>query len=200
MTQFHDTPARYLKTIQGALPLYDRLQEELIAAGSHIEVSRFLDLGAGTGETSRRCLKAHPGATVVAVDASAEMLDVAFAALGERVECHVGHLEDPLPDGPFELVVSALAVHHLTGPGKASLFRRVWECLTPRGVFVLGDVVAPDTPVPQPTPLDPAVDFPERLDDLVGWLRQAGFQPEVRWAEQDLVVVTASKDGVTASG
>lgn len=198
MAQFHDIPALYLKAMRDTLPLYDRLQKELIAAGSRIEVSRVLDLGAGTGETSRRCLEIHPGATVVAVDSSAEILDVALATLGERGECRVGRLEDPLPNGQFELVVSALAVHHLPGPGKADLFRRIWECLTTSGMFVLGDVIVPDTPVSQPTPLDPSVDFPERLDDLVGWLKQAGFQSEVCWAEQDLVVVAASKDEAAA--
>ena len=29
------------------------------------------------------------------------------------------------PAGPFDLVASALAVHHLDGPGKAELFRRL---------------------------------------------------------------------------
>jgi tRNA (cmo5U34)-methyltransferase len=193
MAQFHDTPDLYLKAMRGMLPLYDRLQDEVTAASSQVDASRILDLGAGTGETSRRCLKAHPQATIIAIDASIEMLDVAFATLGERAECRVAGLEDPFPAGPFELVVSALAVHHLRGPGKVHLFRRAWERLTPDGVFVLGDVVVPEQPACQPTPLDPAVDFPERLDDLVGWLKRAGFRPRVHWAEQDLVVIAASK-------
>src|SRR4249919_2522181 len=95
--------------------------------------SRLLDLGVGTGETSRRCLAAHPEAALIAIDASAEMLKVAAHALGERAEYSVGRLEDPLPQGPFELVVSALAIHHLDGGEKANLFRRIHECLAPAG-------------------------------------------------------------------
>jgi tRNA (cmo5U34)-methyltransferase len=155
-------------------------------------VSRLLDLGAGTGETSRRCLEAHPAATVVAVDASNDMLDIAAAVLGERAEFRLGRLEDPLPEGPFDLVVSALAVHHLDGPGKADLFRRIRECLAPGGRFVMADVVVPGAPVCRPAPLDSRVDRPDRLEDLVGWLRQAALRPEVPWAEQDLAVVAAS--------
>jgi tRNA (cmo5U34)-methyltransferase len=34
-------------------------------------------------------------------------------------------LEDPLPDGPYDVVVSALAVHHLAAASKADLFRRI---------------------------------------------------------------------------
>jgi tRNA (cmo5U34)-methyltransferase len=83
-------------------------------------------------------------------------------------------------------------VHHLDGPGKADLLRRIRECLAPGGPFVMADVVVPDAPVAQPTPLDQTVDLPDRLEDLLNWLRSAGLEPEVRWAEQDLVVVAAS--------
>jgi len=33
-----------------------------------------------------------------------------------RADLRVSRLEDELPPGPFDLVVSALAVHHLDGP------------------------------------------------------------------------------------
>jgi tRNA (cmo5U34)-methyltransferase len=104
----------------------------------------------------------------------------------------VGRIEDPLPDGPFELVVSGLAVHHLAGSGKADLFRRIRGRLAPGGRFVMADVVVPYKPVSQPAPLDRSVDLPDRLADLLAWRRNAGLEPEVRWAEQDLVVVAAS--------
>jgi tRNA (cmo5U34)-methyltransferase len=159
-------------------------------------VARLLDLGAGTGETTRRCLAAHPKATAVAVDASRDMLDVAAASADERVELLVGRLEDPLPEGPFELVISALAVHHLDARGKADLFARVSERLAGGGRFVMADVIVPDRPVPKPTPLVPEVDKPDRLADMLDWMRDARLTPTVRWAEQDLVVVAAEKTRV----
>ena len=73
-----------------------------------------LELGTGTGETARRLLEAHPDAFLVGVDASAEMLAVARSVLpGDRVDLRVGAIEEPLPEGPFDLVASALCVHHL---------------------------------------------------------------------------------------
>jgi tRNA (cmo5U34)-methyltransferase len=197
VTQYHDAPARYLELMREALPLYDRLQDELARAGSGGAVERILDLGVGTGETARRCLAAHPGATVVGIDASSDMLDVAAGVLGERAELRLARLEDPLPDGPFELVVSALAVHHLDGPGKADLFVRIRERMAPDGRFVMADVVVPEAPVAAPAPLDAAVDRPDRLADLVGWLDAAGLEPAVRWAEQDLAVVAAHDPSAT---
>jgi tRNA (cmo5U34)-methyltransferase len=177
--------------MRDALPLYDRLQEELVRASVGVAARRVLDLGAGTGETSRRCLDAHPSASVVAIDASQDMLDVAATVLGDRGVVRLGRLEDALPQGPFDLVISALAIHHLDSDGKAELFRRIRACLTPSGRFLMADVIVPDAAVTNPAPLDPTVDKPDRLDDLVVSLGRAGLQSEVRWAEQDLVVVAA---------
>lgn len=175
-----------------ALPSYDRLQEEVVLASADLQVSRMMDLGAGTGETSRRCLEMHPGVRIVAVDASEVMLQIAGDVLGSAAELRQGRLEDPLPAGPFDLVVSALAVHHLDGRGKADLFARIAERLRPEGRFVMGDVVLSDAPVAHPAPLDPTVDFPDRLDDILDWLLHAGLQPTVRWADGDLVVIAAN--------
>jgi tRNA (cmo5U34)-methyltransferase len=174
------------------VPLYDRVQEEVAVATEDIPVARMLDLGVGTGETSRRCLEAHPGATVVAIDVSQGMLDTAALVLGERAELRLGRLGDPLPEGPFEVIVSAFAVHHLDGRGKRDLFRRVAGRLAPAGRFVMADVVIPDEPIPEPTPLNPSEDKPDRTGDLLDWMRRAGLRPEVRWAEADLVVIAAS--------
>jgi tRNA (cmo5U34)-methyltransferase len=193
VAQYHDAPARYLELMRSALPLYDRLQDELVLATADLDAPRILDLGAGTGETARRCLEVHPEARVVALDASEGMLAIAAEVLGDRATLCPGGLEDPLPEGPFELIVSALAVHHLDGPGKADLFCRVAARLAPGGRFVLADVVVPPVPVARPAPLDPAVDRPDRLDDLVDWLEQADLEPHVRWVEGDLAVVAASR-------
>jgi tRNA (cmo5U34)-methyltransferase len=190
--QFHDAPARYLDLMRKHVPLYDRVQEEVVLASIDQQVSRLLDLGVGTGETARRCLEAHPEATAICLDSSPNMLDAAASVLGERAELRLGRLEDPLPEGPFELVVSAFAVHHLDGVGKASLFQRIADVLSAEGRFVMADVVIPDTPVPEPTPLSPGEDLPDRTDDLVEWMSRAGLEPEVRWACGDLAVIAAA--------
>jgi tRNA (cmo5U34)-methyltransferase len=192
MVRFLHAPEHYLQIMRGAISRYDRLQDEIVAAVAGLPATRILDLGVGTGETSRRCLEAHPAAAVVAIDASEDMLAVAAAALDERTELRHARLEDPLPPGPFDLVVSALAVHHLDGPGKADLFARIRERLAPQGRFVMADVIVPDAPVAEPTPLVEPVDKPDRLDDQLAWLRDAGLAPDVRWAEQDLVVVACA--------
>ena len=155
-----------------------------------------LELGTGTGETARRLLEAHPDAFLVGVDSSAEMLAVAGAALPtERVDLRVGAIEEPLPAGPFDLVASALCVHHLSGPEKADLFGRVLSVLRPGGRFVLADVVVPVDPVEATTPLTPGFDRPSSLSDQVAWLLDAGFEVRVCWSSGDLAVVAADAPG-----
>jgi L-threonylcarbamoyladenylate synthase len=189
--QYHFNPDTYADMIQTDIPQYARMQEELTAA-SGSGARRVLELGTGTGETARRLLEAHPEAFLVGVDESAAMLGVAASVLpGDRVDLRVGEIEAQLPDGPFDLVASALCVHHLSGPQKADLFARVFSVLRPGGRFVLADVVVPVDPADATTSLTPGFDQPSPLADQVGWLRDAGFEVRVCWESGDLAVVAA---------
>jgi tRNA (cmo5U34)-methyltransferase len=196
---YHFTPESYLTMMREAVPGYDRLEDETLAA-TGVGARSVLELGIGTGETARRVLDRHPGAQLVGIDASPGMVTVARASLpSDRVELQVGRLEDPLPEGPFDLVVSALAVHHLEGTRKADLFRRIAGRLDPAGRFVLADVVKPVDPsyvVVDPsyvvTAIDPGIDHPSELDEQLAWLEAAGLVPEVTWTHRDLVVIVGS--------
>ncbi len=108
-------------------------------------------------------------------------------------ELHMARLEEPLPAGPFDLVVSALAVHHLPGRAKHELFRQIADALRPGGRFVLADVVVPDDPADIVTPIDGVYDVPSRLDEQLEWLEAAGLSPAVTWCRRDLAVVTADR-------
>ncbi len=104
-------------------------------------------------------------------------------------------LVDPLPAGPFDLVVSALAIHHLEGPDKAALFARIAGVLRPGGRFVLGDVVIPLDPADVVTPVTrgprPALDAADQLR----WLADVGLEAAEVWSERDLVVLRADRPG-----
>jgi 2-succinyl-5-enolpyruvyl-6-hydroxy-3-cyclohexene-1-carboxylate synthase len=185
-------PETYLTWMRReGVPGYDRLQEEAVAATRDVPARSILELGTGTGETARRLLEARPDAVLVGVDANAAMLVAARERLDpDRVRLELRRLEDPLPDGPFDLVVSALAVHHLQGPEKGDLFRRVRAVLAPGGRFVLADVVVPRDPDAAVTPLSD-VDFPSTADEQRRWLADAGFDATVTWEEGDLAVLAA---------
>jgi L-threonylcarbamoyladenylate synthase len=189
--QFHFRPDTYLTEIRTEIAGYDAFQDA-VASASGEGARRILELGTGTGETARRLLARHPDAEFVGIDETPEMLDVARADLGgDQVLLRVARLQDELPPGPFDLVASALCVHHLDGAEKRELFGRVRAALRPGGHFVLGDVVVPGSPEDAVTPLTDGYDKPSPLPDQVRWLAAAGFDVEVLWAERDLAVVRA---------
>lgn len=189
MSQFHFDPDSYLAMMREDLPRYDELQETVAAATAGLEVRRILELGTGTGETARRLLTLHPGAVLVEIDASEAMLAVAQMSLG--ADLRVRRLEDPLPEGPFDLIVSALAVHHLDGAEKRDLFRRIRAELAPGGRFVLADLVVPERTEDIVTPATPDFDKPDTLQDLLAWLTEAGFETSVEWLWMDLATIRA---------
>ncbi len=189
MGQFHWDAGGYLDLIRDEVPDYDELQRR-VADATGSEAVRVLELGTGTGQTAERVLARHPSARLTGIDASAEMLAVARARLpAERVDLHEGRLEDPLPSGPFDVVVSALAVHHLDAAGKADLFRRAAQVLAPGGRLVVGDVVVPDDPSDAVTPVEAGFDRPSTVDEQLRWLRDAGLAAEAVWTHRDLAVL-----------
>lgn len=112
-------------------------------------VLRVLELGTGTGNLTHKVLDRFPHSTVVGYDVSAEMLARARAKLapaGARVQLHHGDVSQVVFPGPFDAVISAIAVHHVPPPAKPILFHRLYAALRPGGVLVLGDAFQPGTP------------------------------------------------------
>lgn len=185
-------PVTYASDIRSEVPAYDLLQAAAISATAAALGQRVLELGPGTGETTARLLEQHPLAAVWGVDTSAALLRVAQARC-PRARFRVGRMQDPLPRGPFDLVLSVLAVHHLHALEKASLFQRVYDVLQPGGIFVLGDLVTVENPADIVTEIDGAVDTPSRADEQLAWLREVGFTAELRWRLRDLAVLVAQR-------
>ena len=196
MGQFHWDPDGYLEMVREEVPDYDRIQDELARATDGVDARRVLELGTGSGVTSRRVLARHPHAHLTGVDSSEHML---AAADLPGADLRLQDLRDPLPEGPFDLVFSALAIHHLEAAAKADLFARVAAVLAPGGRFVMADVVMPDDPADAVTPLTPDYDMPSSVADQLGWLGDAGFSTSVAWAARDLAVIVGALRGRTST-
>ena len=190
--QFHFDPDTYLDMVRSEVPDYEQLQDTVADAASEVVATAILDLGTGTGETLRRVVARHPGAHAIGIDESDNMLAVAHTAV-PGADLRVARLQDPLPEGPFDLVISALAVHHLDPAEKAALFARVAAVLAPGGRFVLADVVVPDDPADAITPLDEGYDLPSPARDQLAWLADAQLIATLRWEQRDLAVLVADR-------
>jgi tRNA (cmo5U34)-methyltransferase len=162
MGQFDWTPEVYLERIRTEIPGYDELQKQAVAA-IPFAPERVLELGMGTGETTRRLIEAHPDAWVVGLDASPDMV---FRARKTYDDVQLARIEDPLPDGPWDLVISVLSVNQLDDEKRQALFRRVKQHARS---LVIGDVFES-----------------QHLESVVEW--SAG---EITWQSGQLAVIRA---------
>ncbi|MGV1100598.1 class I SAM-dependent methyltransferase [Thiovibrio sp. JS02] len=111
---------------------------------------RVLDLGAGTGLFAAMIAARYPRAILTLVDVSEKMLACArrrFAAQTGKVSfLAADYSRDLAVTPPFDLVISALSIHHLRDPEKEGLFARIFAALKPGGIFVNADQVLGDSP------------------------------------------------------
>lgn len=135
---------------------------------------KILDLGAGYGALTKFLLERFPKATAVCQDGSEEM-----AKLGrERMQEYSGRFAYVIADfsrhgwsklvpGPFEAIVSSIAIHNVPRP---NIIRCIYEdahmLVQPGGCFLNFDRHNPP------------------IEDQLKWLRGAGFA-EVRCFWQD---------------
>jgi tRNA (cmo5U34)-methyltransferase len=188
VSEFEWDPDTFLATMHEEIPGYEELQETVAVAARGRNV---LELGTGTGETAVRILARNSGARWTGIDASAAMLERARERLPDA-DLRLQRLEDPMPEGPFDLVVSVLAVHHLDGPKKRDLFRRVAEV---GDFFVLGDLVVAERAEDAVIEIDWVMDLPSTVPEQIGWLEEAGFEVEATHVRPDLAVFVAMKSG-----
>jgi tRNA (cmo5U34)-methyltransferase len=211
--------------VPGFDEFYGALLESVpIAEEREIKV---LDLGAGTGLLSAMVAGKFPRSRVTLVDLSVEMLRVARRRLAGgpgRFEFRtMDYARKPLPRraGGYDLVVSALSIHHLTHGDKKELFGKVRRSLAVGGYFVNADQIAGDTPEEETRFRDwwlgrvreagisekdlgaallrMRADRNATLGDQLLWLREAGFgEVDCRYRDYRFAVY-GGKKGYEAS-
>ena len=122
------------------IPCFDDYYENTTAfAASFIgEKHRILDLGSGTGLLAMYYFHHYPQADYILADVASEMLNVARQRFEHisNVNYSVIDYARELPDGNFDLVISALSIHHLENEQKQELFRKLKNKITPGGWFI----------------------------------------------------------------
>lgn len=173
---------------------------------------RYLNLGAGPGNLDTILLEQFRGANAVVLDGSMAMLSAArkeLAKYGDRVEYVQADLTTPewtgAVAGPFDFVISARTIHHLTEPKRIrELYREALKLTGHGGTFLnldyvrparaelsrLGAWVAKDSEAGFSAAPHSAADMPGSLLEQLSWLSEAGFGcVEVYWKEMDLALI-----------
>jgi cyclopropane fatty-acyl-phospholipid synthase-like methyltransferase len=200
------------------IPGYRQVQDLTLRYASANRSQRVLELGCGTGEWASAFFRNHPEANYVAIEFSSNMRDLAstrLAAHRSRLQLLDQDLSAALPEGPFDLVVSFFAIHHVEN--KQRLVHDVFASLASGGLFLYADItIAPD-PGLERSFLDGWVAFmhgarldTERIPHVLAdhhendiaepsstqlsYLRAAGFAPvEVIWSWEKFALFYAAK-------
>ncbi|MEH1884305.1 class I SAM-dependent methyltransferase [Nostoc sp.] len=105
---------------------------------------KVLDLGAGTGLYSGMVQSVFPNAEFTLLDLAPEMLEKAkfrFSKMGKSPQILIGdYIETDLGDS-YDLIISALSIHHLSDFDKELLYQRIYDILKPGGIFVNADQI-----------------------------------------------------------
>src|SRR5262245_39550950 len=107
-----------------------------------------VELCCGGGWLSETILRHFAAARILALDGSPAMLSAAadhLAEFDDRIEFREFRLEEEgwldAIEGEIRCVISSLAIHHLDGPGKQALYRRLFHRLEPGGALLICDIV-----------------------------------------------------------
>ncbi|MCX6046941.1 MAG: class I SAM-dependent methyltransferase [Chloroflexi bacterium] len=170
---------------------------------------KILDLGAGTGLLAALMAEAFPNAQITLLDISSEMLGKAqerFARQAEqapRIHYHtLDYIHAEIP-GRYDVIVSALSLHHSPPADLRAVFQKIYAALTDGGLFINADQVLGPTPALEAqyqqawlrqirqlgcTEHEIALalgrmqaDRTSTLDDQLTWLKAAGFEQVDCW-------------------
>lgn len=109
---------------------------------------KVLDLGAGTGLFSSLIRARFPNSDLTLTDVSGEMLEKArerFHQVGKVNIVTHDYIKEPIP-GEYDVVVSALSLHHSTQEELKTVFGKLFDCLKEGGVFINADQILGRTP------------------------------------------------------
>lgn len=122
---------------------------KLIQEWHPLEDIDVLDIGAGTGLFSAMVLAHYPVGRLCLLDGAAGMLEQAQSRFqaDNRIAYRLDDMATAELGGQWDLIISALAIHHLSDARKRDLYRRIHRALKPGGLFVNAEQVAGPTPI-----------------------------------------------------
>jgi tRNA (cmo5U34)-methyltransferase len=189
------------------------------AAESIEKTPAILDIGAGTGLLSAFMLQKFPDASMTLLDIAENMLDIARQRFSGRENIRYVISDYSRSDlfGPYDIICSALSIHHLAPEDKRRLFQRIYSALKPGGMFVNADQADGETPYfrgryleywndfLKEGPLSDAqhaeilkrrdtLDLNEKLSVQLRWLQESGFSDvDVVYKNRTFIVTVAQK-------
>ena len=106
-----------------------------------------LDIGAGTGLLTSFLLEKYPDSNVTLIDMAVGMMDIAKIRFkgNNNINYIIADYVDYDFGGIFDVIISAMSIHHLTNNDKQGLFAKIYNHLRPGGLFVNAEQILGNT-------------------------------------------------------
>lgn len=131
------------------IPCFDDFYGATVSVASvDTENPAILDIGAGTGLLSAFLMKRYPEASFTLIDISEKMLDMAKDRFGNNSNVKYIAADYSKYDfaDKYDIVISALSIHHLENEEKEELYKKSYSILKEKGIFINADQVHGETP------------------------------------------------------
>lgn len=142
--QFGNVSKKYDSQRKYLIPCFeDFYKTSLPLIKSVANAKTLLDIGAGTGLFSHFVYEQNPHLHFTLADISDPMLSVAKTRFGGLENFDYIELDlstDKIP-GKYDIIISGLAIHHLTNTDKQKLYTNIYEALNEGGLFINADQV-----------------------------------------------------------
>jgi tRNA (cmo5U34)-methyltransferase len=138
--RFNQIANKYDEQRRYFIPCFDDYYKTCTSFLSAIknDFKSILDLGAGTGLLSKYLFDNFPNAQFTLVDVSDQMLEIArkrFSGL-KNFKFIISDYSKELPGNKFDLITSALSIHHLHDDNKLELYSAIYNKLEDNGYFL----------------------------------------------------------------
>jgi len=137
---------KYDQDIVNSIPFHKELHKKIIEfVSKNFDKDKkyaILDLGVGTGITSKLIQDLLPNSEFDVVDFSKQMLSGAKERLGNKnVNYIFGDYSKLQFSRKYDIIVSVIGLHHQNQEGKIMLFKKIYSLLNINGTFIFGDLV-----------------------------------------------------------
>jgi tRNA (cmo5U34)-methyltransferase len=147
--KFDEISEKYDEQRKKFIPCFDDFYGVSVSVASvDTENPRILDVGAGTGLLSGFLMEKYPKASFTLVDLSEKMLEIAKDRFrsSPNVKYIIGDYSKYGFVEKYDLVVSALSIHHLEDNEKKEFYKKSYSLLKQSGIFINADLIYGETP------------------------------------------------------
>jgi tRNA (cmo5U34)-methyltransferase len=104
-------------------------------------INYILDIGAGTGLLTNYVKDVFPDASYKLIDISEKMLEIAKKRFENcaNIEYETNDYVSNYPIGDYDLVISALSIHHIDEDNKKIIYSKIYKQLIEGGYFITLD-------------------------------------------------------------